>query len=93
MPNDNIFDEVLGDVKTIMLEIRAGIRKQYKNVKPFGTEKVPPSKQLETYDQYLADPALRKQVRGSLGMDEAFSYEQDMEKLSRRENARINKEI
>ncbi|KKL10742.1 hypothetical protein LCGC14_2552780 [marine sediment metagenome] len=79
MPNENIYDEVLGDVKDIMLEIRDGIKKQYKNVKPFGVKQLTPQQQLEQY--HSSGYEIFKQIAQTEGVDKATDYRDKMERL------------
>jgi len=87
LPNDNIFDEVLGDVKTIMLEIRSGIRKQYKNVKPFGVKQLTPKQQVEQYRASGYD--IFKQIAQTEGVDKATDYRDKMERMQEQEARRF----
>ena len=88
MPSENIFDEVLGDVKTIMLEIRSGIRKQYKNVKPFATK--PLSIEEQIYDFQTKGFEMFKEIADKEGPQSALKWQQDMEKATaRRSNDNI----
>ena len=84
--DENIYDEVLGDIKTIMLEIRAGIKKQYKNVKPFRQEPVPMEEQI--YDYKTKGFETFTQIADEQGPEVAVKWQQDIEKaIERRQNA------
>ena len=87
MPSENIFDEVLGDIKDIMLEIRAGIRKQYKNAKPFGVKQLTTKQQLEQYRASGYD--IFKQIAQTEGIDKATDYRDKMERLQEQEARRF----
>ncbi|KKN06519.1 hypothetical protein LCGC14_1076490 [marine sediment metagenome] len=87
MPNENIYDEVLGDVKNIMLEIRDGIRKQYKNVKPFATKPISTEEQI--YDYNTRGQEIFNQIADKEGPQTAVKWQQDMEKIvERRQNVK-----
>ena len=80
--DDNIYDDVLGEVKRIMLEIRADVHKKYKNAKPFGVKQLTPKEQLSRYLSQGYETF--KNLADTQGMDAAIKYRDEMDKL--REN-------
>ena len=76
---DNIYDEVMGEVKRIMLEIRGDLQKKYKHAKPFGMRKLTPKEQLTQY--VIGGYELFKQIADTQGLGEATKYRDEMEKL------------
>ena len=77
MPEENIYNEVLGDIKVIMLEIRGSIKKM--NVKPFGVKQLTPKQQLEQYRTSGYD--IFKQIAQTEGVDKATDYRDKMERM------------
>lgn len=85
MPEENIFNEVLDDIKVIMLEIRGSIKKM--NVKPFGVKQLTPKQQVEQYRSSGYD--IFKQIYQTEGEAKAVDYRDKMERLQEQEARRF----
>ncbi len=84
MPEENIYNEVLGDVKNIMLEIRGSIKKM--NVKPFATKPISIEEQILDYS--TRGQEIFNQIADKDGPQTAVKWQQGMEKaIERRSNA------
>ena len=87
MADTNVFEEVMEEIESIMLEIKVDIDKKFKYQKPFGLKKLTPRQQLEQYQSKGFD--IFRQIASEQGIDEATKYRDSMEKIKTDEIRRL----
>ena len=79
---DNIYDEVMGEIKKLMLEIRTDFQKKFKHTKPFGVEPPVPREELYEYETRGYDKF--QEIANTQGLVKAVEWRDDMEKQKQR---------
>ena len=79
---DNIYDEVMGEIKNLMLEIKADFQKKFKHTKAFGVEQPLPKEQLYEYETRGYEKF--QEIANTQGLVKAVEWRDEMEKQKQR---------
>ena len=83
MPTDsNIYDDVMAEIKNLMMEIRADFQKKFKHTKPFGVEPPVPREELFEYETRGFDKF--NEIANAQGVVKAVEWRDKMEKQKQR---------
>ena len=80
--DDNIYDDVMGEIKRLMLEIKGDFQKKYKHAKPFGVEPPLPREELYEYETRGYDKF--QEIANTQGLVKAVEWRDKMEKQKQR---------